>query len=245
MPAKTRKPGPDSKGLSSNQGASRAEFAYQCMLKSIRDGTLAPGHRVREADIAEQLKISRTPVREALRRLETEGLLTTAAYRGLVVASLDYQAVMELYQMREVLEGTAASLAARHASDAEVVALRDILSSEQNVSMDPAPHAEQNRRFHNAIYHAAHNRYLLRSLNSFRDAMALLGPTTFSVPGRSSTALIEHRKILEAIARHDANAAESCARAHIRMAQQARLKLLNETSALAKDLASREDEDPT
>jgi len=230
--------------LSSSRGGSRAELAYQRLLRSILEGALKPGHRVREADIAEQLDISRTPVREALRRLETEGLLTTAAYRGLVVASLDYQAVMELYQMREVLEGTAAGLAARHASEAEIVALREILSAEHELPKDPASHAEQNRRFHNAIYHAAHNRYLLKSLNSFRDAMALLGPTTFSVPGRPTTALEEHGEILDAIQRRDPEAAERCARAHIRMAQQARLKLLNEASTSETELLDPDDDPP-
>lgn len=242
MPRQTRNAKPASGDISSRGTGSRAEFAYRRLLKAILNGTMKPGHRVREAEIAEQLNISRTPVREALRRLETEGLLTTAAGRGLVVASLDYQAVMELYQMREVLEGTAARLAARYASEAEIVALQEILNNESVLSAEPDVQAEQNRRFHNAIYHAAHNRYLLKSLNSFRDSMALLGPTTFSVSGRSKTALDEHWEILNAIESHDAARAEECARQHIRMAQQARLKLLNELSPSKVDELDMDDE---
>src|SRR3546814_4510444 len=98
---------------------SRGEIAYVRLKESIQTGELKPGQRIREIEMADRLRMSRTPVREALRRLEADGLLTFAPYRGMVIAELDHQAVMELYQMREVLEGTAAGLAARHASEAE------------------------------------------------------------------------------------------------------------------------------
>jgi DNA-binding GntR family transcriptional regulator len=211
-------------------GEPLAERAYRRLLDTLREGGLQPGDRVREADIAADLRISRTPVREALKRLESEGLLTTTPYRGMSVAQLDYQQVMELYLMREVLEGTAAGLAARHASEAEIVALSDIVESERRVAGDAAARAGHNRRFHNAIYYAAHNRYLLRSLNSFRDAMVLLGPTTYTVPGRAETALGEHREVLAAIRERDPDRAEAAARAHIRAAQRARLQIINEAA---------------
>ena len=206
---------------------SRARFAYDSLLAAILGGDMKSGERIRETEVAEQLQISRTPVREALRRLEAEGLVTVDANsRGLVIASLSYQEVMELYQMREVLEGTAAALAARHASDAEVEVLCDLLEAKPNTTGGPALHAERNRRFHNALYHAAHNRYLLKSLNSLRDALALLGTTTFTLPDRPAAAHAEHARILKAINERDPEAAEQRAREHIRAAQRARLKLL-------------------
>src|SRR3546814_15861515 len=85
---------------------SRGEIAYVRLKESIQTGELKPGQRIREIEMADRLRMSRTPVREALRRLEADGLLTFAPYRGMVIAELDHQAVMELYQMREVLEGT-------------------------------------------------------------------------------------------------------------------------------------------
>lgn len=214
-------------GSDSTAQTSRAEHAYQRLLEAILNGNLKPGSRIRETELAEWLVISRTPVREALRRLESEGLICNAPHKGMSIAALDYQAVMELYQMREVLEGTAAHLAARQASDAEVYNLRE-LYQQQSLLDDPAAQAINNRAFHNAIYHAAHNRYLVKSLNSLRDAMALLGATTYQLTGRSETALHEHEAVLLAIESRDSLAAEQAARDHIRAAQRARIRLLNQ-----------------
>jgi len=205
---------------------SRGEIAYIRLKESIQAGELKPGQRIREVEMAARLNMSRTPVREALRRLESNGLLTFAPYRGMVIAELDHQAVMELYQMREVLEGTAAALAARHASEAEVAILRDIMASDPGDDADPRRHAQHNRQFHGALYRAAHNRYLLKTLNVLRDAMALLGMTTLSLTGRSDTAREEHDAIVHAIQAHDPVAAEKAARAHIRSAQLARIRLM-------------------
>lgn len=216
---------------------SRAEHAYQQLLDAIRNGELAPGHRIREVELADWLKISRTPVRDAIRRLESEGLVQSEARIGMVVAKLDYQAVMELYQMREVLEGTAAGLAAKHASEAEIYALREIFNLEVALTDDPAAQALKNQAFHNALYHAAHNRYLLKSLNSLRDSLTLLGVTTYQVSGRNHEALSEHERILDAIAQGDSAAAEQAARDHIRLAQQARIRLLNNIESESHALA--------
>lgn len=207
---------------------SRAEHAYQTLLQAIIKGNLKPGGRILEAELASWLEISRTPVREALKRLESEGLVCSAPRRGMVVARLDLQAIMELYQMREVLEGTAARLAAQQCSEAEVYNLRELLDQERSTQHDPAEQAIKNRAFHNAIYLAAHNRYLLKSLNSLRDAMALLGPTTYILRSRPQTALSEHGAIVQAIENRDGSAAEKAAREHIRAAQRARIRLDNE-----------------
>lgn len=205
---------------------SRGEAAYVKLKEAIQAGELKPGQRIREVEMAEQLTMSRTPVREALRRLEADGLLTFAPYRGMVISELDHQAVMELYQMREVLEGTAAGLAARHASEAEVTILKDIIATDPSASGDPQRMATHNRQFHGALYRAAHNRYLLKTLNVLGDAMALLGLTTLSLTGRSETAREEHQEIVDAIEARDIDRAEAAARAHIREAQRARIRIM-------------------
>lgn len=204
---------------------SRAEHAYQMLRQAITQGSLKPGGRILEAELANSFGISRTPVREALKRLESEGLICTAPRRGMIVARLDLQAIMELYQMREVLEGTAARLAAQQCSDAEIYNLRELLNQELNAQQDPAEQAIKNRAFHNAIYLAADNRYLLKSLNSLRDALALLGPTTYMLQSRPQIALSEHAAIVQAIENRDGAAAEQAAREHIRAAQKARIRL--------------------
>lgn len=222
----------------SQQYASRSEAAYDLLRAVIMDGVLRPGQRLREVDVADWLGMSRTPVREAFRRLERDGLITFVPHKGMTVTVLDHNAVMELYRMREVLEGTAASLAAQHATDAEIAVLRDMIDQEPGFVDDPKALADRNVAFHNAIYASAHNRYLLRSLNGLRDSMALLGETTYSVPGRIDTALREHRTVVDAIARRDPAAADHSMRAHLSGAQHARLRQMHgNTSAGASALA--------
>lgn len=212
---------------SKQQYASRSEAAYDLLRAGVMDGVLLPGQRLREVDVSDWLGMSRTPVREAFRRLERDGLITFVPHKGMTVTVLDHGAIMELYRMREVLEGTAASLAAQHATDAEIDVLRDMVSQEPPLEGDTKALASHNVSFHNTIYAAAHNRYLLRSLNGLRDSMALLGRTTYSVPGRIKTALSEHQGVLDAISRRDPALADKAMRAHLRGAQHARLRQMH------------------
>ena len=112
----------DLAGADGDQSASlpRSERAYQQLRGAIQAGQLLPGTRLREVELAESLGLSRTPVREALSRLESEGMVVNEPNRGMMVTRLDASMVSELYVMREVLEATAAALAARHAPDVEI-----------------------------------------------------------------------------------------------------------------------------
>jgi len=214
------------------QGASaHGAEVYKRLLDMIRDGELAPGTRLRESHLAELLGVSRTPVREALRRLEMQGLVTHEIHRGTVVRALDHNTVTELYFMRELLEGAAAALASRQASKAEIEALRDMIEADLRRLHDPAALARSNQRFHAALYLASHNRYLVETLQGLRTSMWLLGPTTLAHPGRGEEALGEHRRIVEAIEKGDDEAAEAAAKAHIRRAHAVRLKALYEKEA--------------
>lgn len=209
----------------------RGESAYLRMHRAIQEGQLRPGDRLREVELASRLGASRTPIRHALARLEHEGLVTRDPRRGMIVAELDAGAVAELYVMREVLEGTAAGLAARHASDGEIAALRGLADRERHVGHDAAKLSHNNRLFHEALYRSAHNRYLLKTLSSLREAMALLGQTTLARQGRSETAFEEHAALIAALEKRDAAAAEEAARAHIRAAYHARLAIMLEEVA--------------
>lgn len=213
--------------MPSSEKMSRAEQAYQQILENIRQGILKPGRRITEVEMAEALQMSRTPVREALRRLESAGLLKVVSYSGMQIAQLDYQEIMELYEMRVVLESNAARLAAKHASDAEIFSLKKIMVRYE-AAVTAAEQARYNRIFHNALAYAAHNRYLLKSLNSLRDAMLLLGKTTYELPNRAEQVVKEHRKVIEAIEQRDAEMASEAAAHHIREAQKARIALLGE-----------------
>jgi len=205
---------------------SRGVKAYELLRAAIASGRLKPGSRVLENELADQLQMSRTPVREAIAALEADGLISMDSALGRVVTKLDYQSIMELYAVREVLEATAAGLAARNASDMEVLALRDMLEVEEQIIGDMGKLADHNRRFHEAIYFCSHNRYIVRMLDYIGTAMLLLQPPGRVGKERSETALLEHRAVVDAIEAHDAAAAEAAIRAHVRHAQQARLKLL-------------------
>jgi len=177
-----------------------------------------------EVDVANWLQVSRTPVREALRRLESDGMLTFEPRMGLVVASISRQAMLELYVMREVLEGTAARLCARHVSDPELTELEELVKRETRLQGNYKALAQHNRLFHEAIHRGAHNRYLEKSLAAVNDTMHLLGPSQMLEPKRAKLAQSEHTELFQHIRDHDADAAEAAARRHVRSAQQQRLK---------------------
>ncbi|PZX34496.1 putative transcriptional regulator, HTH GntR [Cupriavidus phytorum] len=211
----------------SGQAASlpRSERAYQQLRAAIQAGQLSPGTRLREVELAESLGLSRTPVREALSRLESEGLVVNEPNRGMMVTQLDASMVSELYVMREVLEGTAAALAARHATDVEISLLRDIVERDLAIANDPDRLALNNRLFHETLHRCAHNRYLLKTLRSLHESMALLGRTTLAVPGRARSSYEEHISLVEALEQRDPTLAEQIARRHIQQAYKVRLSL--------------------
>jgi DNA-binding GntR family transcriptional regulator len=210
---------------------SRSDAVYDALKASILEGALGAGARLREEEIAERLGVSRTPVREALRRLAAEGLLAAGPNRGLAVARLDQQQIAELHAVREVLDGMAARLAAQHASDGELRLLADLLQrfrAEVEGGCDPLALRRLNARFHQAIHRAARNRYLLGALESLNDTLALAGATLYTVQGRPATALTDHARIVEALSRRDPAAAEEAAREHVRSAGQLWLLLMDD-----------------
>jgi DNA-binding GntR family transcriptional regulator len=207
------------------EGMSLSRFAYDALREEIRARRLLPGHRVREVEVAERLGISRTPVREALKKLASEGLLEQNSARGFVVTEISTDHVMQLYAMREMLEGAAARFAAQQASPLEIQSLRR-LAAHLASAATPAEAATGNRRLHNAIAQAAHNAYLLRAIGVLRDALELLGTTTYSAPGRIASGYEENMAIIERIAARDPDGAESAARRHIQSASVLRLNML-------------------
>ncbi|MFN3259294.1 MAG: GntR family transcriptional regulator [Pikeienuella sp.] len=200
------------------------EDLHERILAAIDGGEFPPGARLLEADLATRFGVSRTPVREALRRLESQGVVTHEARKGAVVATLDYDQLGELYAVREVMEGLAARLAARSASAAEVALLFEMIEADEALT-EPRALAQANKRFHRQLQRASHNRYLIETLGPVRRSLSLLGGTTFAAPGRAESSAREHRAIVEAVAARDEAAAEAAARAHIASAYAVRLRL--------------------
>jgi DNA-binding GntR family transcriptional regulator len=213
------------------------EAVFQVLRQAMQDGFYQAGDRLREEEIARELEVSRTPVREALGRLQAKRFVESVGAKGLVVRALE---VMELYAMREILEGAAARLAAQQISAAELGMLRDLASDFDAQREDPVEMARINRLFHDAIVNAARNRYLRLMLEDLQDGIALLGITTFSVADRAVTASAEHLAIVEALARHDADGSAELAAVHIREALRVRLRLLQTRQEVAERAARSE-----
>jgi len=197
--------------------------AYAMILEAIDIGVYKPGDRLVESELAERFGVSRTPVREALQRLETQSLLTRDG-RSLIVASLDHNQLAELYVVRSELEGLAARLAARHATDEEVRLLRAMIEEDRKLVGDPSALARANRRFHKQIHLASHNRYLVQQLDLVHRSMALLATSSIAAEGRGAKTLEEHATIVEAIAAGDGDGAYMALKEHISRAFETRLR---------------------
>lgn len=197
--------------------------AYTLIVNAIDNGSFRPGDRLVESELAERFGVSRTPVREALQRLETQAMLKRDG-RSLIIATLDHNQLAELYTVRAELEALAARLAARNATPEEIRVLGAMVAEDRQFVDDPQALARANRRFHHQVHLASHNRYLVQQLDLVHRSMALMARTTLSAQGRGAVALDEHQALVDAIASGDAGAAEKALRQHISNAFETRLR---------------------
>lgn len=205
------------------RSGSRGQAVFDALRHALREGHLRSGMYLREEQIAESFSVSRTPVREAFSRLLGQSILEHAGGRGLIVRTLRDAEIFELYAMREVLEGAAASFAATHAGPAEIATLEAQHARFVAQSVGAVDETVRwNQAFHATIRQAARNQYLDYAFDDLADGIALLGETTLGEPSRHSSAIEEHAAILTGIRSGDAGTAERAARAHIRAAFQAR-----------------------
>jgi len=197
--------------------------AHAMILDAIDRGLYRPGDRLVESELAERFRVSRTPIREALQRLETQSLLTREG-RSLIVASLSHDEMAELYAVRTELEALAARLAARHAAPEEVRVLQAMAAEDRALIGDAQALARANRRFHGQVHLGSHNRFLVQQLGLVHRSMALMATTSLAVPGRGAAALDEHDAIVAAIAARDEEGAADALRTHLSRAFETRLR---------------------
>lgn len=200
-----------------------APNAYDEIYRAILSGRLAPGDRLRETELASDIGVSRTPIREAIRRLESDGIVTHAPRIGAVVKQLSQQEIVELYEMRIVIEETAARMAAKHISAAEVTTLSAI-NAEIAAGGPPSDAAQRNRDFHGCILRAARNRYLEQAFVGLAHHFVLLGATTIESDTRIAEVTAQHAAIVAALAKADGDAAAQTMRAHMETSLVHRLK---------------------
>ncbi len=201
--------------------------AYEQLFQAIEDGDLSPGDRLRETELAAQFGVSRTPIREAIRKLEADGIVEHKPRVGAVIRTLGQKEIVELYEMRIVLETTAASMASKHAAAAEIRALESLNAAMTEAAHDPIEVAALNRKFHRCIMDAARNQFLSQSYHALFHALSLLGKTTLETEARVSTVTAQHTDIINAMAAGDAEAASIAMRVHMEASLEHRLKALH------------------
>jgi DNA-binding GntR family transcriptional regulator len=205
--------------------------AVHALRKAILNGQIAGGARLRQLDLADQLGISRTPIREALVRLKAEGLVELLPGGGVQVKRLDLDEAVELYDLREMLDGLAARLAAQRAGGPALTRLEKSLKRQaESVERRNATHwFPAHVAFHEQIVVAANNRHLARLSAVVRLSIRHFHPLLLRTEHRLETAYREHRAIYDAIQSHDGDAAERLARAHIANAKEIVLKTMART----------------
>ena len=203
-----------------NDGLPSSERVYRRLREMILDGELPPQTRLVEIQLAAQFEVSRTPVREALKRLAAEQLVLSDAVRGLIVHAPEPHEIEDVYRVRDALDALAVRLAAVRITPEEVQHLRLVLGSMaeaiDNQRTDLVVNA--NIAFHDVIYRAAGSATLWRLARELSDFVRRFSSGAFSSPERSSAVLGEHEEILDALERHDPDAAAAASSKHLRTA---------------------------
>jgi len=205
---------------------SQGETAYDRLISELRSGTLSPGQRLRETELAQRFGLSRTPIREAIRRLESDGFVEHRPRVGAAIRELGHSEVVELYEMRIILERTAAEMAAQRATQAEIDEIADLNAALADAGDDSATAADLNTHFHRCLHLAARNRFLLDAARGLSNALMLLGPTTLGDEERVTIATGQHARIIDALRAGDKDGAGQAAVTHMEASLRHRLKAM-------------------
>lgn len=212
---RARKPAPAS--------ATRVDLVAQYLRAAILDGRIRPGERVRQEAVAAALGTSRIPVREALRQLESEGLVSLVAYSGARVAKVDATEYEEIYLMREWLEPLAIRESVPYLGGDHLAELRRLMERIER-TVDPSEVLDLDRKFHLLSYSGAPRPRLLRIIEGFWNSTQQYRRAFYqtvieelgSLAGKLPMTHLDHRQLLDALERHDPDTAESIVRFHIR-----------------------------
>jgi DNA-binding GntR family transcriptional regulator len=226
------------------------EIVYESLREAILQGKLKPGERLMEIQLAEELGVSRTPVREAIRKLELEGLLVMAYRKGVYVTDVKARDIIDILEIRAVLEGLAAALAAERITAEELEEIELILHQHKFINSSPkflkggnqwddfslpadyernlAHMVEIDTKFHDLIYKASRNKRLEQIITLLKTQIQHFRTTSLAQPGRTRVATEEHKKILEAISERNVFLAQELAQKHIENAEEALLNSLRQ-----------------
>lgn len=204
-----------------SDGLPSSEVVYRRLKQDIISGALAPDSRLVELSIAADFSVSRTPVREALKRLAAENLVFADPSRGMIVHRPDAAEIEDVFVVREVLDGLAAQLAALRITPSELSKLELIVESMASAIEGDRRESiiAANQRFHDVIYNAAGNPVLARVASELRDYVRRYSTLPFASPDRVQHVLMEHQAILQALLDRDPAAAEKASGGHLSAAR--------------------------
>lgn len=206
------------------------ELVFESLREAIITGKLGPSERLMEIQLAEEMGVSRTPVREAIRKLELEGLVVMIPRKGAYVAGLSIRDITDVFEIRRALEGLAAELAAERSTDGELEEMeRFLVKISEEIEQGDLPKViETDTDFHTLIYKASRNTRLSQIINNLREQIQRSRTTSLSYPGRMKIALEEHRKMVEAISSRDGELARNLAQEHIENAENALMSMIQQ-----------------
>lgn len=204
------------------------EAVCETLREAIRKGILEPGERLMEVQLAEELGISRTPVREAIRKLEQEGYVIMMPRRGTYVSDISTNDVKEIFEIRSALESLAAGLAARRIEPEELETLQNLLVEIEGyiAKKDIEKIVETDIKFHGLLYKVSRNERLVNIISNLKEQLARFRTLSMSYPGRLQETLEEHSEMVEAIANGDVSSARDAAEHHMERAEKTLLKAM-------------------
>ncbi len=199
------------------------DLVLRKLREAILSGRFQPGQRLLERELVEQMGVSRTPIREALRKLELQGFVTTVPYKGPIVAVPTLEDARAVFEVRAALEGQAVALFTQRADDVAIESLRGHIGAADRALARGKIQGvlAANNRFHDEIAAGCSNRLLQSMLANLRDRIVLLRVESLSHPGRPPRSVAEHRAIVRAIARRDAPGAKRLIEGHVMHAWRA------------------------
>jgi Transcriptional regulators len=213
-------------GIDNNSSSLRSKVFLQ-LQSDILNGKYAPGDSLVETKLSEELGVSRTPIREAIRQLELEGLVQSIPNKGTLVKGISAQDIEDIYTIRMRIEGLAARWAAEKITDEELLELREALELEEfyTVKNDPGHLLRFDSKFHDIIFNASKSTPLKNMLQNFHLYVRRARNISMESPKRAQRMLEEHRAILHAIENRDPDAAERLTTEHIKNARDNLLKI--------------------
>lgn len=217
------------------------ELVCEHIREAIINGVFAPGERLMEIQMADEMGVSRTPVREAIRKLEMEGFVVMIPRRGTYVSDISIKDINDVYEIRTSLDMLAAGLAAERISDEELEELQRLLVQVGRAIEDNDMNKvlEADIAFHDVLYKASRNERLRNIINNLREQITVIRGVSMRYPGRLKDTQEEHRALVECIAARDVEKSQEVARIHLENAE----KTLMEAMA-AQQVRNAEEENP-